>query len=319
MATTKPTPNKDSKFWIHPDDFQKVIDYAGASYSKFKAEIAGMMIVEADSEGDFILKLPVIMKQTVSAGLCTLDKTELSQYYASNATKYGQNVRFCWWHSHHTMAAFWSGTDDATILSMPSKDWTVSLVVNLKKEYKLRIQFFEPFLHEENVELNFLTVDSDIDDTISKEVADKCTNEVVPKTVYAKGAQTYLPVGAQTHGYHDSYGYDPYSVGTPYTPKHHYNTYTQTSVNYVNVPDNVWEKATVALTGLLQEVGDLKDANTALRIWSEKIKPLNHVLKKHNIAISGFNTSDQLDQALITYWDEDYFENITPVTEEIPF
>ena len=318
MATTKPTPNKDSKFWIHPDDFQKVIDYAGASYSKFKAEIAGMMIVDTDDDGDFILKFPVIMKQTVSGGLCTLDKTDLSQYYASNATKYGQDVRFCWWHSHHTMKAFWSGTDDATILSMPSKDWTVSLVVNLKKEYKLRVQFFEPFLHEENIELNFLTLDSDVDDTILKEVEDKCTNEVT-EAIYTRGNQTYLPIGAQTHAYDNSYAYDAYAVGTPYTPRNHYNTYTQKSVNYASVPDKIWQDATLALTGLLTEVGDLKSANNALHVWGQKIKPLNHILKKYNIAISDFNTPDQIDQALISYWDEDYFENITPVTEEIPF
>ena len=81
----KVIPNKDSKFWIHPDDFQKVINYAAASYDEFKSEIAGQMIVVPDVDGDFILKFPVIMEQTVSGGLCTLDETSLAQYYVKQA------------------------------------------------------------------------------------------------------------------------------------------------------------------------------------------------------------------------------------------
>ncbi len=325
MVTKKPVPNKDSKFWIHPDDFQKVINYAAASYNEFKSEIAGQMIVVPDEEGDFVLKFPVIMEQTVSGGLCTLNETALAQYYAKTAMKYGVDVRFCWWHSHHTMAAFWSGTDDATILDMPSKDWTVSLVVNLKKEYKLRIQFFHPFLHEENVELNFLTVETDVNDAILAEVKEQCTKETVAvNATYTKpGHQGYLPLGnysnyGDAYAYGSAYGSDAYS-GQTYGKAIHYNTYTQKTVNMEKVPEDILDTARTSLNALLSEASDTINANKALDLWNKKIKPINQRLKKYNLAISTFSNGTNLEDACISYWDEDFFENITPVTEEVPF
>mgnify|MGYP003636447241 CR=1 FL=1 len=317
----KVIPNKDSKFWIHPDDFQKVINYAAASYNEFKSEIAGQMIVVPDEEGDFILKFPVIMEQTVSGGLCTLDETALAQHYAKTAMEHGKDVRFCWWHSHHTMAAFWSGTDDATILSMPSKDWTVSLVVNLKREYKLRIQFFEPFLHEENVELNFLTVDVDVDDTILAEVKEQCTKTVVAATTaYTGHAQTYLPLGANEAGnYGDAYAYGSYGYGSAYGSEVHYNTYTHTRVDMRKVPEDILEAVRGKLNSVMTECGDNDNANDALKEWNEKIQPINKLLKKYNVQVSTFLNGTRLEDALISYWDEDFFEHITPETEEIPF
>ena len=319
----KVIPNKDSKFWIHPDDFQKVINYAAASYNEFKSEIAGQMIVVPDEEGDFILKLPVIMEQTVSGGLCTLDETALAQHYAKTAMEHGKDVRFCWWHSHHTMAAFWSGTDDATILSMPSNDWTVSLVVNLKREYKLRIQFFEPFLHEENVELNFLTVDTDVDDTILAEVKEQCTKTVVATTTaYTGHAQTYLPLGANEAGnYGDAYAYGSYGYGAgeAYAPQVHYNSYTQARVDMRKVPEDIYEVTRSKLNIVMTECGDNDNANDALKEWDEKIQPINKLLKKYNVQVSTFLNGTNLEDALISYWDEDFFEQIIPESEEIPF
>ena len=152
MHTPKPQNNKNKKFWISQENFDKVIAYAESAYRQFKSEIGGQLVVLEDADGDYILEDPVILKQEISSGNCELDGEQLAIHYSKMIGKHGNNVRHCWWHSHHTMGAFWSGTDDATILSHPANDWTLSLVVNLKKEYKLRIQFFSPFMHEENVE-----------------------------------------------------------------------------------------------------------------------------------------------------------------------
>ena len=40
------------------------------------------------------------------------DGEKLAIHYSKMIGKHGNNVRHCWWHSHHTMGAFWSGTDD---------------------------------------------------------------------------------------------------------------------------------------------------------------------------------------------------------------
>ena len=324
---TKKEANKDTKFWIHPDDFQKVINYAAASYNEFKSEIAGQMIVVPDEEGDFILKTPVIMEQTVSSGLCTLDETALAQYYAKTAMKHGPDVRFCWWHSHHTMDAFWSGTDNSTILDMPSKDWTVSLVVNLKKEYKLRIQFFQPFLHEENVELNFLTVDEDIDDAILAEVKEQCTKSASTFTYAKPGEQSYLPLGVnnKTYGYHrendysDGSYYGGYGGYSGVENGVYFNSYTHKHVNLTSIPQNVKNEADKDLIKLVDLCDSMKTSNDALDAWEKGIKPLNAKLKKYNVAVSTFTDGVRLEDAIISYWDDDYYENIEHKTEEIPF
>ena len=315
--------NKDKKFWIHPDDFQKIIDYASASYQEFKAEIAGQLIVETDDEGDFILKFPEIMKQDVSGGECTLDAEELARYYSKSAAKYGRNVRFCWWHSHHTMGAFWSGTDNATILGMPAEDWSLSLVINLKKEYKLRVQFFKPFLHEENVELNFLEVETSVNQAVMKEVKEKCTSAIVNYgTGYKQGHLALTPAentwaAADYNGY--GYEYGGYNKA-PYNTKHssYYNSHTQKYTDLSSVPEKVIEEAELFVISLVEEVGRCKNAKVAFRKWNEKIKKPNIAFKKHDFKISKFKDEEALSSALQVYWDDDFFENVNQ-EEEVPF
>tara|TARA_R110002020_G_scaffold443567_1_gene654820 strand:- start:87 stop:1022 length:936 start_codon:yes stop_codon:yes gene_type:complete len=295
----KPAPNHDSKFWIHPDDFNKVISYAAASYSEYKAEIGGQMIVLQDNEGDYILKFPEIMKQTVSGGECNLDAAELALYYVRNAKEHGKNVRFCWWHSHHTMGAFWSGTDDHTILTNVAKDWSISLVVNLKKEYKLRIQFFEPFLHEENVDLNFLTEESEINDTILQEVKEKCTKEAVVPQTYTNGykQQTLLP-DTSVYGYGHDYIYG------------NYNGRTNAYFNRTGIPKKVFEDAEQDIDKLLDDINLLTTGEEGLRFYNEQITKLNKDYKKYNFQVKEFTDAMELERAILACWPEDFFENI---------
>tara|TARA_R100001594_G_scaffold2143_1_gene8750 strand:+ start:2344 stop:3222 length:879 start_codon:yes stop_codon:yes gene_type:complete len=280
--------NHNKKFWIHPDDFNKVINYAAASYNEFKAEIGGQMIVEQDKDGDYILKDPEIIKQEVSGGECDLDATELAFYYSRNAKKYGDNVRFCWWHSHHTMGAFWSGTDDSTILSNKAKDWSVSLVVNLKKEYKLRIQFFEPFLHEVNVELNFLTEESEVTEDILKEVKDKCTPQAVNLTQYYNNGQGSL-------------GFD-----------HNYNGYgvrTKEHFNRVGIPYQVLRKAEDEIEETLDQLAFFNNPKEALNTYNNAAKTMNKKYKKYNFRLKVFKTPEELETASSQFWTDEYFEN----------
>ena len=87
------------------------------------------------------------------------------------------------------MKAFWSGTDTNTIEGTPSADFTVSLVINLKEEYKLRVQYFHPVMAHEDVELNILGAPKVVTDEMKKEVKELCeTNSI---TTYKSG--TYRP------------------------------------------------------------------------------------------------------------------------------
>jgi hypothetical protein len=173
MVNSKTEP-KNAKFYISKEDWNTVIAYAESAYHQFKSEIGGQLVVVENEDGDFILKCPVILKQTVSSGNCEMEEEALAVHYSKMVGQYGDKIRHCWWHSHHTMGAFWSGTDDATILEDRTHDFSVSLVVNLKQEYKLRVQFFYPFEHEENVTLNILEEESERNSGIDSLVKELC-------------------------------------------------------------------------------------------------------------------------------------------------
>ena len=89
-----------------------------------------------------------------------------------------RNFRFCWWHSHHTMSAFWSGTDKIAIDEFDEGDFSFALVVNLKGEYKFRVQMWEPIEAGEDIELGFInSPDTSVPKDIVEEVAVKCSEE----------------------------------------------------------------------------------------------------------------------------------------------
>ena len=187
----------NSTFWITKDNWQKLQAYASIAYTEFKGEIGGQLVL-IEKEGKYWLENPVILKQTISGTKCDLDAGELAIHYSKMASKYGDNVRHVWWHSHHTMEAFWSGTDTDTIEEGETKDFSVSLVINLKEEYKLRVQFFHPIKAHEDVTLNISGEEMDIPEEMIKEVKDKCEANTYVNTYNGKYKHTYYNYPAPT-------------------------------------------------------------------------------------------------------------------------
>ena len=321
--------NKNAKFWIHPDDFNRIIAYAKSAYDQFKCEIGGQMVCIEDAEGDFILKAPVILKQDIASATCDLDAEALAVHYGKMIEEYGRNVRHCWWHSHHTMAAFWSGTDNETILTCPSKDWTVSLVVNLKREYKLRIQFFKPFLHEENVELNFLSLETEDDEEIDKEVKELCSKpsyavtRPIKSTTYVNGR----PVSQQQsllHGYTDSYGGYAYgrndawddelefnSYNQASTDKQHHNAWLNTLVDKSKMPGKEQDKFNLEVEAIVDRIHGGKEIEAKeFKLWNDFVKKQNKKLKKYNLRIGKIKNVREWEHLSFYYMPEDYLENI---------
>ena len=208
-------------FYISRKDWNKTINYAKASVKIHNnAEIGGMMVMLKNKDGDYVLKDPVILQQTVTASTCTMDQNELALFYSKTYRKHKKKgrVRYVWWHSHATMNVFWSNTDNKTIMSSPSDDFTVSLVVNIKGEYKLRVQFFEPIELDEDVELYIMDGKKvAIPKDIMSEVEEKCV-----KHTYANPHPHYMDRNKKGkvkdmtqvdmwetvyNGFDDSYGY----------------------------------------------------------------------------------------------------------------
>jgi len=198
------------KVYILKDCWDKIINYAKAAYHGEKAEIGGMSVVTQDKDGDWWIEDPQIMNQEIGATTCDLDKEDLAKYYTQMAVKYKDtNFRFCWWHSHHTMGAFWSGTDLSSIdeYGEGESDLSFALVVNLKEEYKCRISVWKPLEVHQDVELEIVgKEDVEIPLEIVTEVKAKC--RVRSLSSYQTG-YTKLPSNGKQlslHSWYDSRG-----------------------------------------------------------------------------------------------------------------
>ena len=164
-------------------DWRKIQGYARSAHKLFGgAEIGGMAVMEEVEKGEWWLKDPIILKQEVTGGTCSLDQEELANYYTSAAIKRKKNknrYRFLWWHSHHTMGAFWSGTDDKAIDEFSDGDISFALVVSWKvhpDEHILRISQWDPEEHHTDTEFDIVNKPeyNHIAKSIVTEVEEKC-------------------------------------------------------------------------------------------------------------------------------------------------
>ena len=99
---------------------------------------------------------PIILKQENTGTTTELDGDALRDFYIKAAMKHGSDIRFCWWHSHHTMGAFWSTTDVNEINAWKNDSWSLALVVNLFQEYLLNVSTWDPIEHTEDVPLEII-------------------------------------------------------------------------------------------------------------------------------------------------------------------
>ena len=134
--------------------------YAGIAYEKDKNEVSGIACVKrvkhpVSNREVWEIFEPIILKQENTGTTTELDGDALRDYYVKSATKHG-DVRYCWWHSHHTMGAFWSGTDLNEIKAWKNDSWSLALVINLYQEYLLNVSTWEPIEHSEDVPLEII-------------------------------------------------------------------------------------------------------------------------------------------------------------------
>jgi len=302
-----PTKKEGPRFFIEKDTWKKVISYAESSYHQFKAEIGGQLVVIQDDEGDFILKEPVILKQEVTGGNCTMEAEALALHYSKMVNLYGDKVRHCWWHSHHTMGAFWSGTDDATIMENRTNDFSLSLVVNLKEEYKLRVQFFYPIEHEENVTLHFLEDETIRDNNIDKEVKQLCSvpTYTVPVHNYKikNSNQSTLWTKEEQKEVDDfNYGWQLPSVIDDKQDAFDYREDLDVSL----IPLDKRE----AISDLIEGAQDkMLEHETTYEEWLVIAQTINDSLEKYNLKVKSLN-KDILMQKAMEWWPVDFLENI---------
>jgi len=114
----------------------------GRTSKEFRYEIGGVGRVIVDKEGFIDLGPPVILEQEVSTGECEFKDSIvkwLETWAPESLTQEMPNVSFYLWHSHNSMATFWSATDEEWISNYIGTGLLVSLVGNHKAEWKCRV------------------------------------------------------------------------------------------------------------------------------------------------------------------------------------
>ena len=130
--------NIKEKWWY------KVLSWAKLAYDEDKNEISGLATAIPNNKGHYWIENVEIMKQENSGSNTELDGDAVAAYKMKYGMKYNNpNMKFVWWHSHHTMDAFWSGTDLTEIDAWKNNSFSLALVVNLKEEYKFRVSVWK--------------------------------------------------------------------------------------------------------------------------------------------------------------------------------
>ena len=188
----------DAIFFIKEKTFDKILNYAHCAKNEFKSEIGGMCVILKDNDGNYELIDPVILKQTISGGNCDLDKDELAVYYTKVDQKYNKyDYTFCWWHSHHTMGAFWSKTDTDTMEEASDSNISYSLVVSWNEDpygHIFRVSYWKPVVYAKDIKLEIIHKrEKKIPKSIMKEVEEKCSSPIPTNSKYANNLMLKNP------------------------------------------------------------------------------------------------------------------------------
>ena len=130
----------DKLFYIPEKEWYELQGWATIAYDEDKNEISGLMTAIPQKDGRYKLSDVEILKQENTGTNTTLDGDAVAAYKMKYAMKYqNKEMKYVWWHSHHTMDAFWSGTDTNEIDEWKNSSFSLALVINLRQEYKFRV------------------------------------------------------------------------------------------------------------------------------------------------------------------------------------
>jgi hypothetical protein len=110
------------------------------------SEIAGMGKVKLTDPTTIEVVDVMIYEQEVSGATADLSTQAIARWQ-TELVRRGESPKEwrLWWHSHDTMAAFFSKRDTDTMDLNTDSDWMISLVVNKKREREARLDLYRPF------------------------------------------------------------------------------------------------------------------------------------------------------------------------------
>ena len=183
----------EDMFQISEYDWYVLQMWAEMAYTKDKNEISGLLTAVPDKDGIYTLGDVEILKQENSGSNTELDGDAVAEYKVKYAMMHkNPNMKFVWWHSHHTMDAFWSGTDLKEIDAWENDSFSLALVINLREEYKFRISVWNagniPIEQHFDTTLNILREDKRIKPTKKdKELYEELCSDKHQVTTWNRG------------------------------------------------------------------------------------------------------------------------------------
>ena len=209
-------------FSIKQKTWDELQSWARIAYEKDKNEISGLLIAMPDNEGNHELIFPDILKQENSGTSTELNAEAVQEWSVKMKMKLdrmprykGRDFRYVWWHSHHTMGAFWSGTDLKEINAWKNNSFSLALVVNLKQEYVFRVSVWSasgiPIEKHYDIPL-------DIERTSKIKITEKmktlyeelCDDGSISNVVSYQNGKRWNGYGYQTNLYKGKSDYDKY-------------------------------------------------------------------------------------------------------------
>tara|TARA_R110002012_G_scaffold179021_1_gene344431 strand:+ start:705 stop:1646 length:942 start_codon:yes stop_codon:yes gene_type:complete len=237
-------------FFIKEDDWYRLQAWATIAYDKDKNEISGLMTAVPQKDGRFKIGDVEILKQENTSTNTDLNGDAVSEYMMKYGMKYNNpDMKFVWWHSHHTMGAFWSGTDEREINAWKNNSYSLALVINLKEEYLFRVSFWKT---------NGLPLEQHIDTTLNIE-------REVPKVHITDAMEkTYKKL-----------------CSSPKIIRNNYISYNnQTNIWAKNENQLVIEKAYSKLTDTVEEMQDsFMDGTLTHKGWKKEVAKINKKCK----------------------------------------
>ena len=195
--------------YFRPETLAKIYALARVESSR---EIQGMGYTTTRKSGLMVEEIfPVY--QTVTGGSCDSSEVDMEKTLIEVFAKHpGKQFNF-WWHSHAQMSAYFSGTDDENITDLLDFDdqmtHLISLVVNVKGEHRLRLDFNNPRITIDKLPYYWNFGELDLGKWAKKEHTKHVTlqsNTIVAKKSGIGGVGSYPPY---------NYGgiHDPVDVG----------------------------------------------------------------------------------------------------------
>lgn len=177
--------------------WRKIISYAKTAHEMNASEVSGMAPVIRNVFGQLEIQEPVILKQTASLVETTLDVAALHEYHNKCLEKYAKylpdNILHCWWHSHHVMEAYWSGTDQATIEQMSEHGPLLALVVNNQEDYAMAFaNSVNVAGKDENIQTDCKLVVGETE--FDTQIADDIASLVTTNSPAILSSQLYTPI-----------------------------------------------------------------------------------------------------------------------------